>query len=125
MKREFPWKATLIGLTFVIAGSLIYYLWGYKDNVTINTGSAILSGLAWIIIYSNFKRAYVKDNPDLFRKYGILLLFAFLIVMNWLGAMVAETSRIDNILTHGKTKTTIATVTRLDNEQVKGGHWKR
>jgi len=121
MNKAFPLKPTLIAVAYAIAGSLIYYLWGYKDNMLIRGVSLSLSAGGWLYMGDNVKKAYVRDKSDWYRKISINLAFAVIVLMNILICVVAAGMRVDNILSRGKTNTTIATVTEMENYRTKNG----
>jgi len=121
MKKAFPLKQTLMAIACIIAGSFIYYRWGYKDNVLIKGGALFLSAGGWLSMSTDVKKAYVQDKNDWYHKISINLAFGVLILMNLLVCVVVEDNRVNNILKNGKTKTTIAIVTELEDHRTKGG----
>jgi len=126
MKKAFPLTLTIPCIISIIAGSVVYYLWGYKDdNPVVIGGAAMLAGGAWLLMCGRAKDAFAKDDNDWFRKIFIYLVFGFLILMNWFLVVVAENLRVDNILKNGRTKTTIAIVTQLNNYRTKAGSYRR
>ena len=99
MKKAFPLTLTIPCIISIIAGSVVYYLWGYKDdNPVVIGGAAMLAGGAWLLMCGRAKDAFAKDDNDWFRKIFIYLVFGFLILMNWFLVVVAENLRVDNIL---------------------------
>jgi vacuolar-type H+-ATPase subunit I/STV1 len=127
-------KFIFIGSLCVLLGSLLSYFQGYKDNGVIIGFSYFICFTGWsIILLSLAGKFFLKEKKIPFKKnklkwlnrnisYLVLTLaFGGLIIANLMIVSKLSDDRVSKILSTGLTKQTIATITKIEDRNSRGG----
>lgn len=124
----------LIGLLLILIGAAWYYFQAYKNNQYIEYATSGFIFIGWIIMlftlfgkrlmsecklkFRKHKWIWIKDK---FTKAAIYLLFTVSLISNIELVHELGNKRINFILNHKPTQTAIATVTKIESRNTRGG----